>query len=61
MRIHLAKSGGDNLPDGNDFRVILAEEYYQNSLFSFAFRTHEKRWEQYWSRLINNVESTRNP
>ena len=60
MRIHLAKSGGDNLPNGEDFRVILAEELYQNSLFSYAFKDHQHRWEQYWNKLINHVENTRN-
>jgi len=60
MRIHLAKSGGDNRLDGLDFRVCLAEEEYTNSLLSYAFRGHERRWKQYWERLINHVESTRN-
>lgn len=51
-QIHLAKSGGDNLTDGSDFRVLLAQEFYLNSLFSYAHREREHLWKQYWDRLI---------
>ena len=51
MKIYLAKSGGDNMPNGEDFRIILAEEVFLNSLFSYSFRQFESRWEQYWDKL----------
>lgn len=60
MKIYLAKSGGDRLPNGQDFRIVLAEEEYQNSLFSFAFRGHEDKWTQYWNKLVNRVQITKN-